>query len=219
MALIVYISSNDLPIPLEQETHISCELTFIKEYGPVLQGEGWELGGFGGNIYDEEGNLYSRQDLTRLLLLEEAKKLYNKMDAAGVLDEFKEQNAVAAITFVVMAENGQIDDTTAVEHITIFSPWESSVQYKVGDIRRDSNKLYRCLQAHTSQEGWNPETVPALWARIGDPTEEWPEWSQPIGSSDSYMLGDKVSHNEKHWVSDYDNNVWEPGVYGWTENI
>jgi hypothetical protein len=27
----------------------------------------------------------------------------------------------------------------------------------------------------------------------------------------------KVSHNDKHWVSDYDNNVWEPGVFGWTE--
>jgi hypothetical protein len=31
------------------------------------------------------------------------------------------------------------------------------------------------------------------------------------------MTGDKVSHNEKHWISDVDANVWEPGVYGWTE--
>lgn len=29
--------------------------------------------------------------------------------------------------------------------------------------------------------------------------------------------GDKVSHNDKHWISDVDSNVWEPGVYGWTE--
>lgn len=27
----------------------------------------------------------------------------------------------------------------------------------------------------------------------------------------------QVSHNGKHWISSVDNNVWEPGVYGWTE--
>lgn len=34
---------------------------------------------------------------------------------------------------------------------------------------------------------------------------------------DAYMAGDKVTHNDKHWVSDVDNNVWEPSVYGWSE--
>lgn len=31
------------------------------------------------------------------------------------------------------------------------------------------------------------------------------------------LTGDKVAHNGKTWVSDVDNNVWEPGVYGWIE--
>jgi hypothetical protein len=43
-----------------------------------------------------------------------------------------------------------------------------------------------------------------------------PEWEQP-DSTNPYMKGDKVAHNSKTWVSDVDNNVWEPGVYGWTE--
>lgn len=42
-------------------------------------------------------------------------------------------------------------------------------------------------------------------------------WRQPLGSEDSYHLGDKVSHNEKHWVSDVDANVWAHGVCGWSE--
>ena len=33
----------------------------------------------------------------------------------------------------------------------------------------------------------------------------------------AYNSGDKVSHNGKHWTSNVDANVWEPGVYGWTE--
>lgn len=32
-----------------------------------------------------------------------------------------------------------------------------------------------------------------------------------------YANGDKVTHNEKKWVSDVGSNVWEPGVYGWSE--
>lgn len=30
-------------------------------------------------------------------------------------------------------------------------------------------------------------------------------------------LNDKVSHNEKHWISDMDYNVYEPGVMYWDE--
>ena len=43
-----------------------------------------------------------------------------------------------------------------------------------------------------------------------------PEWEQP-DSTNPYMKGDKVTHGGKTWVSDIDNNVWEPGVYGWSE--
>ena len=42
----------------------------------------------------------------------------------------------------------------------------------------------------------------------------------PVGSASSgaaVSAGAKVSHSEKKWTSDLDNNVWEPGVYGWTE--
>lgn len=45
----------------------------------------------------------------------------------------------------------------------------------------------------------------------------YPAWSQPIGSHDAYAAGDKVTHNEKKWVSTCNANVWEPGVYGWEE--
>ena len=43
-----------------------------------------------------------------------------------------------------------------------------------------------------------------------------PEWIQP-DSTNAYMTGDKVMHNGRTWISTIDNNVWEPGVYGWEE--
>lgn len=59
--------------------------------------------------------------------------------------------------------------------------------------------------------------LPACGPGTSDPAEEWPAWSQPVGAHDAYSSGAKVSHNGKHWISSVDNNVWEPGVYGWTE--
>ena len=129
-----------------------------------------------------------------------------------------EYNAnVTAIAFVVLAEKGDIDEVTATEHIDVFAEWEPNVQYTIGALRTYDSVLYKCVQAHTSQADWTPPATPALWAKAGDPAEEWPEWSQPIGAHDAYAAGDKVSHNNKHWISDIDANVWEPGIYGWHE--
>lgn len=121
------------------------------------------------------------------------------------------------IVFVTLCESGMIDDVTATEHTDVFAPWESGIAYVVGNIRTYNEKLYKCVQAHTSQSDWTPDATPALWTAIGDPAEEWPEWSQPIGAHDAYMAGDKVSCDGKHWISNADNNVWKPGVYGWDE--
>lgn len=127
------------------------------------------------------------------------------------------QEQVVGIAFVTLAESGTIDEVTATEHTDVFSPWAEGVAYTVGNLRAYDGKLYKCVQAHTSQSDWTPDAAASLWAVAGDPGEEWPEWSQPVGAHDAYNAGDKVSHNEKHWVSDVDNNVWEPGVYGWSE--
>lgn len=142
--------------------------------------------------------------------------------------DLDEQKNVAAITFVSLAEKGDIDAVTATEHADLFEGWGANKDYTVGKIvtrpngkivTRPNGNLYKCVQAHRSQADWKPENTPALWTKIGDPTEEYPEWSQPIGAHDAYPLGAKVSHNGEKWTSDVANNVWEPGVYGWTEVV
>lgn len=108
-----------------------------------------------------------------------------------------------------------LDDDEAESVTILFEEWQTDTAYAVGDRRQYDGLLYKCVQAHTSQADWTPPIVPALWVRTS--TEEWPEWVQPQGAHDAYNAGDKVSHNEKHWVSDIDANVYEPGVYGWSE--
>lgn len=128
------------------------------------------------------------------------------------------QEAVSSIAFVTLAESGGIDGPTAGEHMDMFAEWSGAgVSYAVGNLRRYNGKLYRCVQAHTSQDDWTPDTTASLWATAADPMEEWPEWTPPVGAHDAYAKGDKVSHNNKHWTSTVDANVWEPGQYGWDE--
>lgn len=115
--------------------------------------------------------------------------------------------------------SASLTDTDALEAVELFPHWHDSAEYQTGNRVSYEGLLYKCLQDHTSQPSWTPDVSPSLWVRVDDPGEEWPEWRQPTGSTDAYAKGAKVSHAEKHWISDVDGNVWEPGVYGWTEAV
>lgn len=108
-----------------------------------------------------------------------------------------------------------LPDEDALTTPELFPRWQSGTAYSTGDRICFREILYKCVQSHTSQDDWTPDITPALWTVVS--VDEWPEWRQPIGSQDAYMVGDKVSHNGKHWISTADNNVWEPGVYGWKQ--
>lgn len=125
--------------------------------------------------------------------------------------------SASAVAFVALCEVGTLDTVTASEHAELFAEWAYPIAYTVGQLRRHNGKLYRCVQAHTSQADWTPDTAASLWSVAADPAEEWPAWSQPVGAHDAYAKGAKVSHNGKHWTSSVDNNVWEPSVFGWDE--
>ena len=109
-----------------------------------------------------------------------------------------------------------LSDSDALSGAELFPRWSQTAVYAVGDRVCYESTLYKCLQDHTAQSDWTPDVAVSLWVRVDDPSIEWPEWIQPISSTDAYPMNAKVSHNDQHWVSIVDNNVWEPGVYGWT---
>lgn len=118
---------------------------------------------------------------------------------------------------LIVKASASLSDTDALEAVELFPHWATDTAYAVGARVSYEGTLYKCLTAHTSQTTWTPDVSPSLWVRVDDPSIEWPEWVQPVGSTDAYAQGAKVSHNDKHWISNVDGNVWEPGVYGWTE--
>ena len=110
-----------------------------------------------------------------------------------------------------------VDDNTALRMVEFYPAWTTDTDYAAGFKVQHNGTLYKCLTAHTSQADWTPDAAPSLWAKVLIPDPDViPEWEQP-DSTNPYMKGDKVTHNGKTWVSDIYNNVWTPGVYGWTE--
>ena len=110
-----------------------------------------------------------------------------------------------------------LSDEDALGGIELFPAWATDTAYALGVRVRYDGKLYKCVQAHTSQSGWEPPFVPALWTDVAEPGEI-PVWRQPTGAQDAYRIGDKVHYPDKDgpvYVSVMDNNIWEPTVYGW----
>lgn len=115
-----------------------------------------------------------------------------------------------------------LTDEQAIAAPVLFPIWQAGVEYKVGDRVRYNNKLYKVVQDHTSQNGWEPIIVASLYASllIDEVNNTILDWIQPE-STNPYMLNDKVYHNGKFWISTINNNTWEPDVVNtlWIEYI
>lgn len=130
--------------------------------------------------------------------------------------ERRTQMNQAVMLFVRTAD---LTDEQALSVSMLHEEWKPDVPYVRGDRRLYNDKVYRCIEDHVSQLSWNPVAAPSLWAPIlPGQSGDIGVWEQP-GPMNTYQKGDKVTHNGKTWISDIDGNVWEPGVYGWTEIV
>lgn len=120
-----------------------------------------------------------------------------------------------------MIEKGSVSlaDEDALEATELFPAWAANTAYALDQRVRYGDKLYKCVQAHTSQSDWTPDATPALWTEVAKPGEI-PVWRQPTGAQDAYMTGDKVWYPDVDttvYESLIDANVWSPEAYpqGW----
>lgn len=103
-----------------------------------------------------------------------------------------------------------LSDEDALAVAALFPTWVSKVgqAVNVGERYWYDGRLWKVIQAHTIQEDWTPDTAVSLFVEVS--IEEWPQWVQPQGAQDAYMIGDKVTFEGVHYVSLIDNNVWSP---------
>lgn len=108
-----------------------------------------------------------------------------------------------------------LDDSDALDGVELFDHWHIGMELTANKRISHEEKLYRVVQAHTAQEGWEPDKTPALFTEVARPGEI-PVWKQPTGAQDAYAKGDKVWYPERDtdiYVSTIDNNVWSPDAY------
>ena len=61
-----------------------------------------------------------------------------------------------------------VDDTTALRMLDFYPEWAAGTTYTVGYKVKRNGKLWRVVQAHTSQAGWEPENAASLWEQINE---------------------------------------------------
>lgn len=164
-----------------------------------------------GNYWQRVWTIYNKTD-------EEISTYLNGVadsHASGIRYDLLRKQADEAYT-VRLTELSALDDTAALDVASEYEPFVIGKAYQQNErfYYPVDQKLYKVLQAHTSEAQWLPNEAVSLYVAV-TPAGQIAEWVQPLGAQDAYQVGDKVTHNGFTWESTVANNVWEPGVYGW----
>lgn len=91
-----------------------------------------------------------------------------------ILTRFHEKNRplseseVFSLLLTQKVQEIEVDDNTALRMMSFYPEWEPGKAYAFENKLTRGGKLYKVIQAHTSQAGWEPENVPAMFAEINE---------------------------------------------------
>ena len=89
-----------------------------------------------------------------------------------------------------------LDDRTALSAVSLYPTWAAGVDYATGFKVQHGGTLWRCVQAHTSQAGWEPGNAVSLWAEICETHDGTID--DPIPYS-----GNMALESGKYYIQDY----------------
>lgn len=90
-----------------------------------------------------------------------------------------------------------LSDSEALEAVTLYQKWASDTDYTAGYKVQRGGKLWRCIQAHTSQTGWEPENAASLWTEICESHAGTLEDPIPYSGNMALESGKYYSQNSK----------------------
>ena len=121
----------------------------------------------------------------------------------------------------LQVQSANLPDEKAMEYADLYPEWEPGKKYVIDEIFKygvnadSETQLYKVVQEHISQSDWPPGEAEAFYKKVGFTEDGVAVWTQPLCSTDAYMKDDIVSFEGQIWISIVDNNVWQPGIYGW----
>ena len=102
-----------------------------------------------------ESEIAEMQELLRTSELQEKEQSMTELD-------------VLAMLIPMQINTLCVDDNTALRMLDFYPEWAAGTAYTVGYNVKRNGKLWRVLQAHTSQTGWEPENAASLWEQINE---------------------------------------------------
>lgn len=78
------------------------------------------------------------------------------------------ENEVMSMLITAQINTLAVDDATAVRMVAFYPEWAKDTAYTVGYKVQYLGKLYKVVQAHTSQETWTPDITASLYTRIDE---------------------------------------------------
>ena len=103
------------------------------------------------------------------------------------------EDEVAAMLVRRQINTLTVDDQTALRMLEFYPEWAEGQACAAGYKAQRCGKLWRCLQAHTAQTGWEPENAASLWEQICE-THDGTKYD-PIPYD-----GNMVLENGKHYT-------------------
>ena len=119
------------------------------------------------SAYSLAGDITDHRDGTVSIKMGKPTEAENAVGAVVALTgEVVTVERAAELRPMIEAAATSLPDSEAATVVELFPAWAYPVSYAVGDRRSDGGKLYKCQQAHTSQEDWKPSATPALWVVV-----------------------------------------------------
>ena len=127
------------------------------------------------------------------------------------------ESEVVSMLLAQKVQEIEVDDSTALRMIAFYPEWEPGKAYAVGHKLTRNGKLYKVIQAHTSQVGWEPEKVPAMFTEICETHSG--ELDDPIPYS-----GNMALEKGKHYIQDDEiyictRDTGKPVYHAWAELV
>ena len=111
-----------------------------------------------------ENGIYREETPEELAQMEHSAKVTAAAEKNRPLTEAE----VSRMLLTQQVNSLAVDDNTAVRMMAFYPSWSANTEYAIGCKAQYDNKLWRVLQAHTSQNGWEPVNTPALWEQISE---------------------------------------------------
>ena len=122
----------------------------------------------------------------------------------------KKQPTTYEVARMMVAQTA--DDNTALRMKAYYPEWEPGATYTAGYKVQHGGNLWRTIQAHTAQTGWEPENAASLWEQINETHEGTIDDAIPYGGNMTLTAGKYYTQNDVIYLCTRDtgNPVYHP---------